>query len=55
MSREKTIENYDEEEGLHCKCPSDSPHQCPFRSDIKNDESECSCCESCTQSCWMDR
>lgn len=35
-----------------CKdAPAEAPHTCPYKQEIDNDESLCTCCAVCTQDC----
>lgn len=38
-----------------CGGPGEDPHPCPFAEEIHEDsETQCNCCESCTEECAMD-
>ena len=45
---------------LNCACErceaneANEPHACPFKSEINNDDTECTCCNECTHECAMD-
>lgn len=37
-----------------CTCSSSfNSHTCPFGQEIEDDNSECTCCEYCTEECAM--
>ena len=42
--------------GYHCEGRgiAQDPHTCPFGEEIRNDHSECNCCEKCEHQCAMD-
>jgi hypothetical protein len=37
-----------------CKNPANEAHECPFRTEIDDDYTECNCCDACTEQCAMD-
>lgn len=43
-------------EGGGCKGenPADEDHECPFASEIRNDNSPCNCCDYCYGKCSYD-
>jgi len=43
----------DESNCKECKKNTKS-HPCPFAQEINNDDTECNCCEDCTDECSMD-
>ncbi len=34
-----------------CDCGYSDPHTCPFKEDMNGDDTECTCCEECTNNC----
>ena len=42
-------------ENNKCQNPATAPHTCPYQDEINgDDETLCTCCESCEHSCAMD-
>lgn len=43
--------------GLCSRCntnpASDEPHSCPFAKEVDDEDTECHCCEACTEDCAM--
>lgn len=37
-----------------CDKPAKAPHACPFKQEINDDETLCTCCADCEHECMME-
>lgn len=52
MKTEKEIYEFDSESCSHKE--KEEPHECPYRSELYDDFTLCTCCEKCTDQCSDD-